>query len=320
MTTHTFEENKRSIEEWLLGTYRDRLRPASGVLAHPYVDPGAAYTDVLWDWDAYFSCVGFASLAEKDNSIGGYAKGCVDNFVAYAGADGSIPYAVMAKSGTNPDPERRRDASSERNACKPLLAQFALLTVDHLKGADDRWLADIMPALSGLIDHWYATQMTTWGVLTWRSHRGSGVDNHPAYFQRPHDSVADPYLNSMMVKECQSLAEIARRTGGDADKWQSRADTLSEAINTHLWDPIDETYYCIDVGSGNPGKVNTPANWVVPLKIRSCGMVMPLWAGVAPADRAEKVIDRYILAAEQLRSAHGLYSLARCETGLSSIQ
>ena len=305
--------NQQVVDQWLDGCYADRLRPAEGGLDQPYVDPGAAYTGVLWDWDAYFSCVGFASRAKQDPEIGRHAKGCVDNFVAFAGKDGSIPYAIMAKFSDGPDPDRVREADSERNCSKPLLAQFALLTVDHLGGADDAWLAQIRPVLEAYIDHWYDTQMTKWGVPDWRSHRGSGADNNPAYFQRPHSSVADPYLNSMMVRECQTLAEIARRSGADDKKWLDRAEALTKAINDYLWDPIDETYYCIDVGVGDPGKVRTPANWVVPIKVRACNMVMPLWAGVAPADRAQKVIEKHILDRGQLRSPHGLYTMAKCE-------
>ena len=267
----------------------------------------------MWDWDAYFSCVGFAALAEEDDSIGVYAKGCVDNFVDYQRADGSIPYAVMAHHSTGPDKEAIREADSERNNCKPLLAQFALLTTDAFKAADNAWLAAIFPSLERYIDHWYDTQLCKWGLLTWRSHRGSGADNNPAYFQRPHNSVADTYLNSMMVKECEALAAIAARVDASPANWQERAQKLSQAINDYLWDPIDETYYPIDVGVGDPGKVNTDANWVVPLKFRSWLMAMPLWAGVVPQDRAKKVIDKFILDAENLRSPHGIYTLAKCE-------
>lgn len=139
---------------------------------------------------------------------------------------------------------------------------------------------------------------------------GFGNGDNPAYFQRPHDSVADPFCNAMMVRECQSLAEIARRTGGDVAKWAARASALTDAINDHLWDPIDQTYYCIDVGKGDPGKVRTPTNWVVPLKIRACNMMMPLWAGVATPEKAAAVIDKHLLDPKGLRSPHGLYIMS----------
>ena len=311
------QENHQQIDQWLRGCFRDRLRPAAGGVQHPYVDPGAAYTDVLWDWDAYFSCVGFSYLADSDEAvardIGTYAKGCVDNFVEFIRSDGSIPYAVMVQFVKGPDSDGVRSPEAPRNNCKPLLAQFALLIVDHFKTGDANWLASIAPALAHYLDHWYATQNTKWGVLTWRRHRGTGPDNNPAYFQRPHDSVADPYLNALMVRELQAMAEIARRTNGDATRWLAKADALSAAINDALWDPIDRTYYCIDVGVGDPGKVNADANWVVPLKIRSWGMLIPLWAKVAPGDRAKEVIERFILSPENPRSPHGLYTLAKCE-------
>lgn len=40
---------------------------------------------------------------------------------------------------------------------------------------------------------------------------------------------------------------------------------------------------------------------------------MPLWAGIAPTERAEAVVRRFVLDRENLRSPHGLYSLAPCE-------
>jgi putative isomerase len=77
--------------------------------------------------------------------------------------------------------------------------------------------------------------------------------------------------------------------------------------------PIDGTYYAIDVGVGDPGPVRTPADWAVPLKIRSWVMVMPLWAGIASPERAEQVMRNHICASDQLRSPYGLRSLAICE-------
>ena len=309
----TITDNHSLLLDWLRASYKDRLRPAGAGAIHPYVDPGAAYTGVLWDWDAFFSCVGFAALAGEDPAIGLHARGCIDNFIAYQGADGSIPYAIMIDNSTGPNPNRRREADSPRNNCKPLLAQFALLTHKELGAHDDAWLASIFPALERYVDHWFDTQNTAFGLLTWRSHRGSGADNNPAYFQRPHNSVADPYLNAMMVRECHSLATIAKRCGADFKKWQKKGEVLADAINTHLWDPIDQTYYCIDVSHGEAGRVNTERNWVVPLKFRTWTMVMPLWAGTASQKQAKAVIEKYIINPKQLRSPHGIYTLAPCE-------
>ena len=305
--------NQGIINEWLEGCYKDRLRPAMGILNHGFIDPGAAYTDVLWEWDAFFSTVGLSSLAGKDPEIGAYVKGCVDNFMEFALADGSITYAVMAHHSKRPEPGAVRDADSYRNQSKPLLTQFALFASEVFDAADDAWLSSIRSKLEGYLEHWFETQMSPWGVLTWRSHRGSGADNHPAYFQRPNNSVADPYLNSMMVRECQAMAYLQEKTGGDPSPWNKRAETLSAAINENLWDPIDGTYYCIDVGTGDPGPVRTERNWAVPLKIRGVNMVMPLWAGVAPPERAKSVIEKFILDPNNLRSPHGTYSLAKCE-------
>ena len=206
-----FSANQQTINEWLQGCYQDRLRPAMGCLDHPFIDPGSAYTDVLWEWDAFYSTVGLSSLAGTDDNIGAAVKGCVDNFVAFAASDGSITYAVMAHHGKKPAPDAVREADSYRNQSKPLLTQFALFASEVFGAADASWLSSIKPALEGYLEHWFASQMTDHGVLSWRSHRGAGADNHPAYFQRPHNSVCDPYLNSMMVRECQAMAFLQEK-------------------------------------------------------------------------------------------------------------
>lgn len=302
----------RALDAWLKGCYRARLRPPEGCLTQPFVDPGAAYTGVLWDWDAFFSCLGFAGLAPGDPAVGRHARGCVDNFLAAQGGDGHVPYAIMAGQDHSSLRLPMRPGDSPRNPAKPLLAQFALLACG-LGGGDGAWLTEIRPALERSVEHWYETQSTGFGLLCWRSHRGSGSDNHPAWFQRPHNSVADPYLNSLMVRELRALAAIAAATGGEPLRWTARAADLSAAVERWLWDPIDGAYYGIDVGRGDPGPVRTKADWAVPLKFRAWTMAMPLWAGIAAPDRAARVVHEHLLRSEELRSPHGLRSLAANE-------
>lgn len=300
-----------AIDQWLRTAYPERLRQPTGRIRQPFVDPGTGYEDVLWDWDAYFACLGLSRYAGEDPRIGIHARGCVEGLLERQGPDGSVPYAVMAHHGSD-SPAQDRPSDSPRNSAKPLLAQFACLA-HTCGGGDVAWLGGLREALGRHVEHWFATQSCRFDLLTWRSHRGSGADNHPAYFQRPHDSVADPYLNSLMVLECRALAAIHRATGSDPTPWERRADDLSAAIERWLWDPIDGTYYAIDVGQGDPGPVRTPADWAVPLKFRSWVMVLPLVAGVAAGDRAERVVHEHLLPTNQLRSRFGLRSLARCE-------
>lgn len=304
------ETDHQSVADWLANVYIERLRQPKGILAHPFVDPGAGYEDLLWDWDAYFFCLGLSALAGADSRIGRHARGSVDNLLERQGPDGSIPYAVFADGTARPPTVR--DPDSPKNSCKPLMAQFALLAT-RLGGGDNGWLDAVRLKLAAHIEHWFATQLSGFDLLTWRSHRGSGADNHPAYFQRPQNTVADPFLNSLMVTECRAMAEICSRTGADPSPWAAKAEALAEAIEKWLWDPIDQTYYAIDVAKGDPGRVRTPADWAVPLKFRSWVMVMPLWAGVASPSRARAVVERHLVPTDQLGCAYGLRSLAKVE-------
>jgi putative isomerase len=306
----TIHDDLAAIDAWVHAAYPDRLRPPVGQIAQPFIDPGTGYEDILWDWDAYFSLHGLARVAAADRRIGVHARGCVDAFLARQGPDGHIPYSIMAK-GPAVVPAARA-ANDVRNTAKPLMAQFARMAHDY-GGADTAWLAGHAPALGRFIEHWYATQGTTLGLLTWRSHRGSGADNHPSYFQRPHNSVACPYANSLMVLECRALAEIHRMIGGDPTPWIARADALADAIERHLWDPIDGAYYAVDLSRGEPGPVRTPVDWVVPLKFRSWLSAMPLYASIAAPERGARVVREHLLAPTVLRSPVGIRSLGRNE-------
>ena len=117
----------------------------------------------------------------------------------------------------------------------------------------------------------------------------------------------------MMVMELKALVACAEDLGENPSLWEGLKENLSRAIEQWMWDPIDGTYYCIDVGTGNPGPVRTPANWAVPLKIRTCGMWMPLWADVASSKRAERVVHEHILNPDHMRSPVGLRTMSKME-------
>ncbi len=304
------DEQQTCFHTWLEDASVTRFCPAAGGLRHPYIDPGSGYEDILWEWDSYFCLHGMEPMAAEDPRVGLHARGCVDNFLEHQGPDGHVPYAMTPKTAS--ETRNARTLDSVRNTAKPLLTQFARLAI-RCGGGDVEWLRTIYPQLCDSVKHWYSTQMSTFGLLTWRSHRGSGADNHPAYFQRPHNTVADPYLNSMMVVELEALAACARDIGENASIWVRLGSDLRRAIEQWMWDPIDGTYYCIDVASGEPGKVRTDANWAVPLKFRACSMWMPLWAGVASPERAARVVREHMLDPDHMRSEYGLRTLSRME-------
>ena len=285
-------------------TFRACLNAPAGGLQHPFIDPGEGYRGILWDWDAYFCLVGLKRWAAE---LGDVAVGCVRNFIAHQRPDGSVPYSLTARSIRDDQP---RQTDGAANSAKPLLAQFALLASEYAQ--DFAFLPEVYGGLVRHCDHWEAAQQTPWGLFTFRSHRGSGTDDHPAVYCRPFNSSVDVYLNSLMVKEYRAMAALAQvlQKPDDVRTWIGKASILADAINEHLWDPIDGCYYNLDASCVLPGHVNQPVHWVTRLKVRSWTMVMPLWAGVAPKDRAERLIREHLCTEDGLRCAFGIRSLS----------
>jgi alpha,alpha-trehalase len=103
-----------------------------------------------------------------------------------------------------------------------------------------------------------------------------------------------------MVLDYRAMALIADRIGrrGDAAAFRDRASALAAAINAHLWDEADGTYYTYDSVEQTLVRRDTYSNQVA------------LWAHLASPDRASRMIERHLLNPEKLWSAHGIRSLA----------
>ena len=325
------------IRRFVEGAFHAAVNEPAGGLRHPFIDPGGGYRGILWDWDAYFCLLGLEPWADR---VADVARGCVQNFMDHQRDDGSIPYCFTEKAGP---PGKERPADSPANSAKPLIAQFALMAARYQgsgvrgqeSGACTRWLAQVYPALARHCGHWEETQQHSNGLFTFRSHRGSGSDDHPAVYCRPFNSSADVFLNSLMVEEYKAMGEIVRLCGsaqprppaeqlvatgsGDGGRtcgepcWIEKAEGLAEKMRELMWDPIDGAFYNLDVGRGDPGKVNQEVTWPVPLKFKSWTCVMPLWARVATDEQAERFVFEHLLNPDELRSPYGIRSLAMDE-------
>lgn len=300
-------QNRKVIRDFIEPSFPDRIHPPVGAMQHPFIDPGAAYKGILWDWDAYFSLRGLQPWKEK---AGGVAEGCIRNFLDFQRADGSIPYAITKWS--KKENEATRPPDSDKNSAKPLMAQFALMAFEY--NGKESLLAESYEGLKKHCLHWEESQGTELGLLTFRSHRGSGVDDHPGVYCRPLNSSVDVYLNSMMFKEYRTMETIARQVRPtEVSFWEDKAHALQENIEKLLWDPIDQCYYNLDVGYHRPGKVNQEVTWVTPLKFKSWTSLMPFWAGAAAPERASIMVKQHLMDESKLLAPAGMRSLARNE-------
>ena len=109
------------------------------------------------------------------------------------------------------------------------MAQFALMALEY--NGKDSLLAESYEGLKKHCLHWEESQGTELGLLTFRSHRGSGVDDHPGVYCRPLNSSVDVYLNSMMFREYRTMETIARQVRPtEVSFWEDRAHALQENI------------------------------------------------------------------------------------------
>jgi hypothetical protein len=97
-----------------------------------------------------------------------------------------------------------------------------------------------------------------------------------------------PDLNSMLVREAKSLAEMAGLLGYrvDARKWMADAGNRSKLINKYMWDDVSGFYY-------NVNRIDqsfTYHHWD-DLKIKEIIGFLPLWAGISDTVKTSKLIS-----------------------------
>jgi hypothetical protein len=133
-----------------------------------------------------------------------------------------------------------------------------------------------------------ATGTSDWGIVGWRN----VIPNY-------HLSGATTELNSECYAALQTLSHMARvlQKHTDSAKFKKAAETLREAINTHLLDPVSKLYYLnIDLD----GTKRTDC---------TVDMVFPLMFEVADDETAAGVIGR--LSREEFWTAAGIRTVPR---------
>lgn len=272
-----------------IGSLKSRvIRRANGALPYDYIVPNGVYEE-LWDWDAFF--VGL-HLISTDKADGIYLKNWCLNFLHFTEPDGHTPGGIRPWAG--------RDARLYH--IKPLMGQAAYYA--SLSIGDFGWTAPVWEKMKACVTYRERKMNDpVTGLVKWWDSMESGADNNPALIRRYHNSVAGADVNAFMVLDYRAMASIAGRIGQgeDARGFRRRASRLAEAVNAHLWDPADATYYSYDAVEKTRVRCITYSNQV------------PLWAGLASREQARAMIERYVLDQGKLWSPHGIRSLAADE-------
>jgi hypothetical protein len=167
---------------------------------------------------------------------------------------------------------------------------------------NDRLLADVYPALSRYANKWLEFRTPSGLVVhppggtalddTLRWHTGFPLSPAPGRPWHEQDwgaaraeAFEAPDVNSFLYLDLVTLARMAAKLGRreDARTWESRAVALADAINRCLYDPALGIYQDRHVPTGRfTGFISNAA-------------FQPLYAGIVPPDRAERLCRDWLL-------------------------
>lgn len=300
------EKYIESLKKLVAETSRGMTREPMGILKHPYIVPCSPdspyYSASLWDWDSWLTSVMMGQV-EADSGVRGeyveYERGCILNFLELSSDDGFVPICVTSKGSLLSDPEKEKNFTT--NMHKPVLAQHAAFLVQR-DGGDTEWIKPYLPKLEAFVARYlesYVNKET--GLAYWKNDFAVGVDNDPSVFFKPDNSCASIYLNCLLYRELLAYGYLMEMSGDmkKANIWRGKAQDIADAVNRYCWDERDGTYYSVDLAlrpvdpdawlhSGAPR--NYPC---LIMRIDCWSSFLPMWAGIATAERARRMLERY---------------------------
>lgn len=198
---------------------------------------------------------------------------------------------------------------------------------------DDAWLARTYRRLHRWHRFWQRHRTGPHGLLAWGSNAEpeynfpqlvpynptlrhsapaarweSGLDNSPMYDDVPFNprthtlELDDVGLNSYYALDCEALAGLAERLGRtrDAAALRREYETMKQRVNALLWDER-HGIYCNRHWDGRLSRRWSPTSF------------FPLIAGVAPRERAERLVHEHLLNEHEFWGRYVLPSIARCD-------
>jgi alpha,alpha-trehalase len=279
------EALKKEILERLVEKTGYIKRKAQGMLKHDYLVPEGPYFQ-QWDWDAFFMGMALSSWIPSEAV---YLKNITLNILEMADEEGFCPGCLT------PD-----GPSKTLKHIKPFTAQGAFIASEKL--GDYSWIEPYYEKLKKIVlyrqKHYWHEE---YGLASWWDAMESGADNNIAIQGYKENTVLAPDLNTYIFLEYKAFANIARSLGyeDENEEFLRKAEQISENINKYLWCREDKAYYTFDTVKKTF------------IKRISFSSMIPLWARLAPMDRAKVFIEGYMLKPEKLWSDYGIRSLSR---------
>lgn len=240
----------------------------------------------FYDWDLYFECI--------YQLYNGESKYCFSNLEAFLIRQEDDGFIKRSFGPYN---------YGEMHMFKPFIAQTALLGMRQTPKID--WLVDYYPKIVKYENCWYERyDKDKNNLCVWYNADHSGMDNQNS---RVINGLIDEGvdLNCYLYREFCALSELANILGKKEDKalFDQKAEMVKKAINELLWD--EETGFYYD-RLENTGKLN---------KVKGISGFTPLYAGIVPQNRAERMVKEHLLNEKEFWAKYPINTLAQNEAG-----
>ncbi len=315
----------RLLTEHICASSEQMTRDPQGQLSHPYTVPSSPdspyYSSALWDWDSWSASVALGQVeldTDRPGRFMAYEQGSVLNFLEHTDEDGVMPIQLTPDSAlTHGDPSRA--GGFAENMHKPVVAQHAALLSQRQRSTE--WIRPHLATLGRFVDRYLESHVHAGtGLAYWQTDFAIGVDNDPSIFYRPDQSAASVFLNALLYRELLAYGYLLELLAdpAEANRRRRQAQDLADAVRAHLWDERDGTFYSADLGLRpvDPGDWlhrGAPRTWSsLLLRIDSWSSFLPMWAGLATAEQASRMLER-VRDTRTFSAAYGIRSLSRLE-------
>lgn len=315
----------RLLEQYIHTSCEQMTREPAGQLTHPYTVPAGPsspyYSNALWDWDSWSVSIALGQVAAdtgRPDRFTAYEQGSVLNFLEHTDDDGVMPIQLTPdKTLTHGDPTRA--GGFAENMHKPVLAQHAALLARRAGSAE--WIRPQIATIGRFVDRYLESHVHAGtGLAYWQTDFAIGVDNDPSVFYRPAKSTASVFLNSLLYRELLAYGYLLEELHDlpEATRRRRRAHDLADAMHAHLWDDRDGTFYSADLALRPVDPVDwlhrgAPRSWSsLLLRIDNWSSFLPLWAGLASQEQAERMRAR-ARDTRTFNARYGIRSLSRLE-------
>ena len=279
---------------------------------YKFIVPGSSYSNSLWDWDSWLTNIALRKIT-GDTDISEYEKGCVLNFIKYIDENGKTPIFIKPNALVS---EFERPGT---NIHKPCLAQHALFICEQT--SDAQWLCGKFEDIERYIGFYEKNCKHETGLYFWLDDFAIGVDNDPCTFYRPDKSSASIYLNCLMYKEKDAMAELAGLLGFKEKQVQyhMEANKLKDAILQNCWDERDGFFYSVDINllpvdTSQRLHAGAPRHWNCLIqRIDVWSGFMAMWAGIATPEQAQRMVKEHYLNERTFNAPYGVRTLSKLE-------